>query len=113
MTLFAFAGRALGLFAAGLIAAALAGPAGAAGYPERTISIIVPYPAGGTVDTRAAARANPDGYTLLLGHTGTISITPALHVKLGMNPQKDFVPIGLVASMPVALLVRLGRPPYS
>ena len=69
--------------------------------------------AGGTVGTRAAARAQPDGYTLLLGHTGTISINPSLYVKLGMNPQKDFAPIGLVASMPVALLTNPSFPAKS
>ena len=60
--------------------------------------------AGGTIGTRAVARAAPDGYTLLLGHTGTLSINPSLYTKLGMDPRKDFAPIGLVASMPVALL---------
>ncbi|MBI1201609.1 MAG: tripartite tricarboxylate transporter substrate binding protein [Rhodopseudomonas sp.] len=69
--------------------------------------------AGGTVGTRLAARANPDGYTLLLGHTGTISINPSIYVKLGMNPLKDFAPIGLVASMPVALLVHPSFPAKS
>ncbi len=59
---------------------------------------------GGTIGTRAVARAAPDGYTLLLGHTGTLSINPSLYSKLGMDPRKDFAPIGLVASMPVALL---------
>lgn len=59
---------------------------------------------GGTIGTRAAAKAQPDGYTLLLGHTGTISINPSLYVNLGMDPRKDFAPIGLVASMPVVLL---------
>jgi tripartite-type tricarboxylate transporter receptor subunit TctC len=134
-----FAG-AVALCAAGVLSLAFTAPAVAA-YPERTVSIIVPYPAGGGVDamarvvaqklseafkgnvvvdnrggaggtlgTRAAARATPDGYTLLLGHTGTISINPALYVKLGMNPQKDFAPIGLVASMPVALLVNASFP---
>jgi tripartite-type tricarboxylate transporter receptor subunit TctC len=140
MNLFAYAGRALTLCAACIFSLAFAAPAAAA-YPERTVSIVVPYPAGGGVDamarvvaqkltdvfkqqvivenrggaggtvgTRAVARAAPDGYTLLLGHTGTISINPALYVKLGMNPQKDFAPIGLVASMPVALLVNASFP---
>lgn len=107
----------------------------AADFPTRSITLVVPYPAGGGVDamarvvaqklsdafrqtvnvdnrgggggtigTRAVARAAPDGYTLLLGHTGTISINPSLYSKLGMDPRKDFAPIGLVASMPVALL---------
>jgi tripartite-type tricarboxylate transporter receptor subunit TctC len=66
--------------------------------------------AGGTIGTKAVIRAHPDGYTLLLGHTGTISINPSLYVKLGMNPRKDFAPIGLVASMPVALLANPAFP---
>jgi tripartite-type tricarboxylate transporter receptor subunit TctC len=60
--------------------------------------------AGGTIGTRAVAQAAPDGYTLLLGHTGTISINPSLYAHAGYDPRKDFAPIGLVASMPVALL---------
>jgi len=68
---------------------------------------------GGTIGTRAASRATPDGYTLFLGHTGTISINPSLYVNLGMDPRKDFTPIGLVASMPVALLAHPSFPPTS
>ena len=60
--------------------------------------------AGGTIGTRAVAQAAPDGYTLLLGHTGTISINPSLYVHAGIDPRNQFAPIGLVASMPVALL---------
>jgi tripartite-type tricarboxylate transporter receptor subunit TctC len=59
---------------------------------------------GGTLGTRFAVRATPDGYTLLLGHTGTISINPSLYAKLAMHPRKDFAPVGLIATMPVALL---------
>jgi tripartite-type tricarboxylate transporter receptor subunit TctC len=66
--------------------------------------------AGGTLGTRAVAKAAPDGYTLLLGHTGTISINPSLYANLGMDPRKDFAPIGLVASMPVALLAHPSFP---
>ena len=60
--------------------------------------------AGGTLGTRAVAHAVPDGYTLLLGHTGTISINPSLYAHAGYDPRKDFAPIGLVASMPIALI---------
>jgi tripartite-type tricarboxylate transporter receptor subunit TctC len=66
--------------------------------------------AGGTIGTRLVAHAKPDGYTLLLGHTGTISINPRLYAQLGMDPRKDFAPIGLVASMPVALLAHPSFP---
>ena len=68
---------------------------------------------GGTIGTRLAAHAKPDGYTLMLGHTGTISINPSLYVNLGMDPRKDFAPIGLVASMPVALLAHPSFPAKS
>src|SRR3974390_697111 len=66
--------------------------------------------AGGTTGTRIVARATPDGYTLLLGHPGTISINPSLYERLGMDPRKDFAPIGLRASMPVALLAHPAFP---
>jgi tripartite-type tricarboxylate transporter receptor subunit TctC len=59
---------------------------------------------GGNIGTRVVAKAAPDGYTLLLGHTGTISINPSLYTNAGYDPRKDFAPIGLMASMPVALL---------
>jgi tripartite-type tricarboxylate transporter receptor subunit TctC len=60
--------------------------------------------AGGNVGARAVAKAEPDGYTLLLGHTGTMSINPTLYANAGYDPRKDFAPIGLIASMPVALI---------
>lgn len=69
--------------------------------------------AGGTIGTRAVAQATPDGYTLLLGHTGTISINPSLYVHAGYDPRKNFAPIGLVASMPVALLANPAFPAKS
>jgi len=69
--------------------------------------------AGGTIGTRAVAQAAPDGYTLLLGHTGTISINPSLYAHAGYDPRQDFAPIGLVASMPVALLAHPSFPAKS
>jgi tripartite-type tricarboxylate transporter receptor subunit TctC len=69
--------------------------------------------AGGTIGTRAVAQAAPDGYTLLLGHTGTISINPSLYTHAGYAPRKDFAPVGLVASMPVALLANPSFPAKS
>src|SRR4026209_2247752 len=57
----------------------------------------------GLVGTRAVIKSAPDGYTLFLGHTGSISINPSLYVNSGFDPRKDFTAIGLVASMPVAL----------
>jgi tripartite-type tricarboxylate transporter receptor subunit TctC len=59
---------------------------------------------GGTIGTRAVTKAAPDGYTLLLGHTGTISINPALYANIPFDPRKDLEAIGMIASMPVALM---------
>ena len=58
----------------------------------------------GLVGTRAVIKSLPDGYTLFLGHTGSISINPSLYVNAGFDPRKDFTAIGLIASMPVALI---------
>ncbi|MGP0095241.1 MAG: Bug family tripartite tricarboxylate transporter substrate binding protein [Xanthobacteraceae bacterium] len=68
---------------------------------------------GGNIGTRAVAKAPPDGYTLLLGHTGTISINPSLYSNPGYDPQTDFAAIGLIASMPVALLAHPSFPAKS
>ncbi len=64
--------------------------------------------AGGNIGTEFAARAAPDGYTLLLGHTGTLAINPALYTKPGYDPQRDFAPISLLASAPLVLVVHPG-----
>lgn len=64
----------------------------------------------GIVGTRAFIRSAPDGYTLFLGHTGSISINPSLYANANFDPRKDFAPIGLIASMPVALLAHPSFP---
>jgi len=64
----------------------------------------------GLVGTRAVIRATPDGYTLFLGHTGSISINPSLYANSGFDPRKDFSPIGLIAAMPVALIAHPAFP---
>jgi tripartite-type tricarboxylate transporter receptor subunit TctC len=68
---------------------------------------------GGNIGTRLVAKAAPDGYTLLLGHTGTISINPMLYANAGYDPRKDFAAVGLIASMPVALLAHPSFAPKS
>ena len=65
---------------------------------------------GGLVGTRTVIRSAPDGYTLFLGHTGSISINPSLYANAGFDPRKDFTAIGLFASMPVALLAHPSFP---
>jgi tripartite-type tricarboxylate transporter receptor subunit TctC len=118
-------------------AAALLAPAAArAAYPERTITLIVPFPAGGPTDIIArivalafqkslgqsvvvenrsggggnpgmamAARATPDGYTLLLTSTA-IAVNQALYNNLPYDPLKDFVPICELVNAPNVLFVR-------
>jgi len=66
--------------------------------------------AGGAVGTEFAAKSAPDGYTLLLGHTGTLAINPALYTKLGYDPSRDFAPIGTLASAPLVLVVNSSAP---
>src|SRR5882757_2324763 len=67
----------------------------------------------GLVGTRAVMKAAPDGYTLLLGHTGSISINPSLYANAGYDPRKDFSAIGLIASMPVVLIAHPSFPAQS
>jgi tripartite-type tricarboxylate transporter receptor subunit TctC len=133
------------IVAATVVAALALGVGGVAwaqqDYPNRGISLVVPYPPGGGVDamarviaeklsgalghnvvvdnraggsglvgTRSFIKSAPDGYTLFLGHTGSISINPSLYANSGFDPRKDFTPIGLIASMPVALLAHPSLP---
>ncbi len=52
-----------------------------------------------------AAKAPPDGYTLVMGQTSNLAINPTLYKKLSYDPIKDLAPISLVAAFPVALVV--------
>jgi tripartite-type tricarboxylate transporter receptor subunit TctC len=60
--------------------------------------------AGGVIGMRLAARAAPDGYTLVMAHTGTTSINPTLYANPGYDPRKDFTPIGLISSTPIVIM---------
>jgi tripartite-type tricarboxylate transporter receptor subunit TctC len=66
--------------------------------------------AGGATGTARAARANPDGYTLALGHMGTHAAAVALTANLPYNPETDFAPIGLTSTQPIVLATRKGFP---
>jgi tripartite-type tricarboxylate transporter receptor subunit TctC len=66
--------------------------------------------AGGTVGTRAVAKSEPDGYTLVLGYTGTLAIGPSLYRNVGYDPRKDFAPIGLIGNAPNSLVVHPSFP---
>ena len=125
-----------------LLLAAL--PLAAQEYPNRPITLVVPFPpggsttivarvisdklaevlgqqvvvdnrggAGGTIGTRAVAKAEPDGYTILLGYTGTLAIGPSLYSNVGYDPRKDFAPIGRIGTAPNTLVVHPSFPAKS
>jgi tripartite-type tricarboxylate transporter receptor subunit TctC len=113
-------------------------------YPTRPITLIVPFPpggsttvmarnvadklsaslgqqivvenrggAGGTLGTRAVAKAPPDGYTILLSYTATMAIAPAMNANAGYDPRKDFTPIGMIGAAPSVLVVHPSVPAKS
>jgi len=61
--------------------------------------------AGGVLASEIAARAAPDGYTLLLSNAASQGVAPSLHPKLSYSPEKDYTHIGLVAVMPQFFVV--------
>ena len=66
--------------------------------------------AAGAIGSELAARAVPDGYTLLVGSTSTISINPALRPSLPYRPERDFTPISIVGYVPHILVVSSAVP---
>jgi tripartite-type tricarboxylate transporter receptor subunit TctC len=61
--------------------------------------------AGGSIGAEKAAKSVPDGYTLLMGHTGTLAINPAVYPRLGYDPLREFTPVAWVARVPNVLVV--------
>ena len=61
--------------------------------------------AGGSIATRQVAQAAPDGYTLVIGGTGTLAINPTLYPNVGYDPRKDFAPVGLIGIERAVVLV--------
>jgi len=127
-----------------LIAALGAAVASAQDYPNRPITLVVPFPpggsttivarivadkmsealgqsividnrggAGGTVGSRAVAKSPADGYTILLGYTGTLAIGPTLYGNAGYDPRTDFAPIGRIGTAPNTLVVHPSLPVHS
>ena len=111
-------------------------------YPAKPLRLMVPYPPGGPVDTIArilaqhlalgknvvvdsrsgaggsigtevVARAAPDGYTLLIGNSGPMTINPVLRRDLGYDPQKDFAPVAWLSSAQMVLVVHPSLPVHS
>lgn len=66
--------------------------------------------AGGNLGVDAAAKSPADGYTLVLGQTSNLAINPTLYAKLPYDPQKDLVPIVLVANAPLVMVTGVGTP---
>src|SRR5437879_4218877 len=76
-------------------------------------SVVVENRAGaaGILGADAAARARPDGYTLLIVNVGITSINPALYPKLPYDPDKAFAPISLICELPFVLMASLSFAP--
>jgi tripartite-type tricarboxylate transporter receptor subunit TctC len=127
----------LALIGPAALAASLAGPSLAQGaYPERPITLMVPFPAGGSTDlvarvvaermgtelgqpiivenrggaggnigSAAVAKADPDGYTILMGTVATHALNPALYRKMPYDAVADFAPVALLVVVPNVLVV--------
>ena len=61
--------------------------------------------ANGFIAPRAVADAAPDGYTVLMGPTGPMSISPAIFSKMPYSPINDFTPVTMIGSFPLILVV--------
>ena len=131
---------ALSLLAATLSTSLFAGTASAQTYPSKPIRLIAPSSTGGGIDTLArimalasstlgqqiivenrggangmigtelAAKAPPDGYTLLLGFLGALAVNVSLYSKVPYDPVRDFAPITLIASSPVLVVAHPSLP---
>jgi tripartite-type tricarboxylate transporter receptor subunit TctC len=127
--------RAVAVLAATALTASVAF---AQAWPAKPIRLIVPFPAGGGTDiiTRevankvagynfvidnkpgsggnlgvdAAAKAAPDGNTLVMGQTSNLAISPTLYSSLPYDPVKDLTPISLVASSPLVIVASAKSP---
>ena len=100
-----------------LVPFAVGGPTDAiARTVAQRVSTELPHPiiidnpsgAGGTVGALRAARAKADGYTLFVGHIGTMAAAPYLFKGLKYDPLKDFTPIFRFPDTPMVLLVKNG-----
>ncbi len=66
--------------------------------------------AGGSIGADKVAKAPADGYTLLMGHIGTLAITPSIYPQLPYDPVKSFEPVAWVARVPNVLVVHPSLP---
>jgi len=66
--------------------------------------------AGSTIGTKAVATADPDGYTLLFGSSGSLAVAPALYASFDVDPRKAFAPVATVALLPHVLVTAPSLP---
>jgi len=64
--------------------------------------------AGGSIGVGTAAKAPPDGYTLVLGETGSVAINPSLVKKPSYDPVRDLVPVALLVELPLVVVTHPG-----
>jgi len=69
--------------------------------------------AGGTIGATRVARADPDGYTMVMGNLGTHAASLGIYQKLAYDPRTDFEPVILVASTPMVLVTRKTLPVHN
>jgi tripartite-type tricarboxylate transporter receptor subunit TctC len=67
----------------------------------------------GVIGMRVAAKAAPDGATIVMAHTGITSINPTLYANPGYDPKRDFTPIGLIATTPIVLMTNAASPVHT
>ena len=66
--------------------------------------------AGGSIGAEQVARAAPDGYMLLVGSNGPLTVNPFIQAKLGYDPLRDFAPVALTSYVPHAIVLNPGVP---
>jgi tripartite-type tricarboxylate transporter receptor subunit TctC len=66
--------------------------------------------AGGRIAAEYAARSTADGYTVLVGATGQMSIASAIYPNLNYHPTKSFIPLAMIASFPLVMVVAIDHP---
>ena len=69
--------------------------------------------AGGIIGTDLVAKSAPDGYTLVLASSGTVTVAPSLYTKMPYDPVKDLTPIMLLSYVPIVLVVHPANPAKS
>lgn len=69
--------------------------------------------AGGIIGTDLVAKSTPDGYTLVLASSGTVTVAPSLYTKMPYDPIKDLTPITLLSYVPIVLVIHPGNPAKS